>query len=74
MKVKEEIEKADLKLNIQKSDTMDSSLPNFSVHHQLPELAQTHVHRVVDTIQPFHPLFSLSPPSFILSQHQGLFQ
>ena len=29
-------------------------------HHQLLELAQTHVHRVSDAIQPSHPL--LSPP------------
>ena len=28
----------------------------FPVHHQLPEPAQTHVHRVGDTIQPSHPL------------------
>ena len=38
---------------------MDCSLPGFSVHHQLPELAQTHVHRVSDAIQPSHPLLSL---------------
>ena len=25
-------------------DPMDCSMPGFSVHHQLPELAQTHVH------------------------------
>ena len=46
----------------------------FPVHHQLPELAQTHVHRVGDAIQSSHPLSSLSPPAFNLSQHQGLFQ
>ena len=28
------------------------SMPGFLVHHQLPELAQTHVHQVGDTIQP----------------------
>ena len=52
---------------------MDCSSPGFPVHHQLPELAQTHVYRVCDAIQPSH---SLSPPSptFNLSQHQGLFQ
>ena len=44
------------------------------VHHQLPELAQIHVHRVGGAIQPSHPLLSLSPPAFNLSQHQGLFQ
>ena len=31
------------------------------------ELAQTHVHPVSDTIQPSHPLLSLSPPAFNLS-------
>ena len=43
------------------------------VHHQLPELAQTHVHQVGDAIQPSHPLSSPSP-AFNLSQHQGLFK
>ena len=53
---------------------MDCSMPVFSVHHQLLDLAQTHVHRVADTIQPSHPLLSPSPPAFNnLSQHQGLF-
>ena len=42
------------------------------VHHQLLELAQTHVHWVGDDIQPSHPLSSPSPPAFNLSQHQGL--
>ena len=46
----------------------------FPVHHQLPELAQTQVHRVGDAIQPSHPLLSPSPPAFNHSQHQGLFQ
>ena len=36
-------------------------------HHQLPELTQTHVHRVNDTIQPSHPLLSPSPPTCNLS-------
>ena len=44
------------------------------VHHQLPELAQTHVHGDSDAIQPSHPLSSPSPPIFNVSQHQGLFQ
>ena len=49
-------------------DSMDCSAPGFPVHHQLPKLAQTPVHRVSDAIQPFHPL--LSPTSdFSLSQH-----
>ena len=43
------------------------------VHHQLPEIAQTHAHRVVPS-KPSHPLLSSSPPAFNLSQHQGLFQ
>ena len=37
----------------------DCSTPGLIVHHQLPELAQTLVHRVGDTIQPSHPLSSL---------------
>ena len=53
---------------------MDCSMPGFPVHHQLPELALTHVHRVGDAIQPSYPLPSPPPPAFILSQHQGLFQ
>ena len=51
---------------------MDCSTPDLPVHHQLPELAQTHVHRVGDAIQPSHPLLSPSPPALNLSQHQGL--
>ena len=53
---------------------MDYSMPGFPVHHQLPELAQTHVHLVGDTIQPSHPLSPPPPPALNLSQHQGLFQ
>ena len=53
---------------------MDCSTPGFPVHHQLPELAQTHVHQVGDAIQPFHPLWSPYPPALNLSQHPGLFQ
>ena len=49
------------------------SPPGFPVLHHLPELTQTHVHRVGDAIQPSHPLSSTSP-AFNLSQHQGLFQ
>ena len=33
---------------------MNCNMPGFPVHHQLPELAQTHVHRVGDAIQPNH--------------------
>ena len=53
---------------------MDFSTPGFHVHHQVLELAQTHVHRVGDAIQPSHPLPSLFLPAFNLSQHQGCFQ
>ena len=56
-------------------DPMNCSTPGLSVHHQLPEFTQTHVHRVSDAIQPSHPLSSPSPlapnPS---PQHQSLFQ
>ena len=45
-------------------DAMDCSTPGFPVHHQLPELAQTHVHRVSDAIQPSHPLV-IAPPNFL---------
>ena len=51
---------------------MDSSMPGLPVHHQLPELTQTHVHWVSDTIQPCHPLLFPSPPAFNPSQHQGV--
>ena len=53
---------------------MDCSMPGLPVHYQLPELTQTHVHQVSDTIQPSHPLSSSSPPALNLSQHQGLFK
>ena len=48
-------------------DPMDCSTPGFPVHHQLPELAETHVHQVSDAIQPCHPLLSPLPPAFNLS-------
>ena len=47
---------------------MDCSMPGFPVHHQFPELTQTHVHRVSNAIQPSHPLSSLLLlPSVFLS-------
>ena len=56
-------------------DPMDCSMPGLPVHHQLLEFTQTHVHWVGDAIQPsHHPLSSLSPPAFSVSQHQGLFK
>ena len=54
-------------------DPIDCSTPGFPVYHQLLKLAQTHVHRVGDAIQPPYPLWSPSPPTFNLSQHQDLF-
>ena len=54
-------------------DPMDCSTPGFLVHHQLPELAQTHVHRVSDAIQPSHPLLSPSPPALNLFPASGSF-
>ena len=47
-------------------NTLGCSTPGLPVHHQLPELAQTHVQQVGDAIQPFHPLLSPSPPAFNL--------
>ena len=53
---------------------MDFSRPGLPVHHQFPELTQTHVHWVGDDIQPSHPLLPPSPPAFNLPRQQGLFQ
>ena len=50
-------------------DPTDCNPPDSSVHHQFPEFTQTHVHQVIDAIQPFYPLLSPNP-----SQHQSLFQ
>ena len=65
---------AQSRLTLWPHDPMDCSMPGFPVHHQLPELAQTHVHQVGDAIQTSHPLSSPSPPAFNLSQHQSIFQ
>ena len=53
---------------------MNHSTPGLPAYHQFPESTQTHVHQIGDAIQPSHPLSSPSPPTFNLSQHQGLFQ
>ena len=53
---------------------MDCSTPGLSVHDQLLEFTQTHVHWVGDAIWLSHPLSSPSPPAFNLSHHQGLFK
>ena len=44
-------------------DAINRNMPGLHVHHQLPELTQTHVHWVSDAIQPSHPLSSPSPPA-----------
>ena len=51
---------------------MDCSVPVSPVHHQLPEIDQTHVHPVGGAIQPSH--LQSPSPTFNFSQHQGLFQ
>ena len=50
-------------------EPMDRSTPVFSVHHQLLELAQTHVHRVGNAIQPSHLLLpsSIFPSNRVFS-------
>ena len=55
-------------------DPMNRSMPSLPVHHHLPEFTQTHVHQVIDAIQPSHPLSSPFPPAPNPSQHQSLFQ
>ena len=54
-------------------DPMDCSMTGLPVHHQFPELPQTHVHQISDAIQPSYPLPPSSLPAFNLSQHQGIF-
>ena len=61
-------------LSLTLCDPMDCSTPGLPVHHQLPELAYTHVHWISDAIQPSHSLSFPSLPAFNLSQHQGLFK
>ena len=50
---------------------MDHSTPGSSVCHYLPELAQIHVLRVGDDIQPPSPLPPTSLPVLSLSQQAG---
>ena len=69
-----------LVVQFSRSGLSDSLRPHRLQHTRLPcpsllpELVQTHVHRVGDAIQPSRPLSSPSLPAFRLSQHQGLFQ
>ena len=53
-------------------DCVDCSTPGLAVCHQLLEFTQTHV--IGDAIQPPNPLSTPFPPTFSLSQHQGLSQ
>ena len=53
---------------------IDPSTPGLLAQCQPPMPTQMHVHWVGGAIQPSHPLWSPSPPTFNLSQHQGLFQ
>ena len=59
--------------HVQLFATSWACMPGVPAHHQLPELAHTHVHQVWDAIQPSHPLSSPFPLALNLSQHQGLF-
>ena len=54
-------------------DPKDCSMPGFPIHHQLLQLAQTHVHWVGNAIQSSHPLSSPTPLAFNLSQPSGSF-
>ena len=54
-------------------DPMDCSTSGFPVHHQLPKLTQTAVHRVGDAVQPSHPLLllpSIFPSIRVSSKNQ----
>ena len=53
---------------------MNHRAPGLPVHHKLPKLTQTHVHRDSDAIQHSHLLSSPSPPGPNPAQHQDLFQ
>ena len=62
-------------------DPMNCSTPGFPVHHQLPELAQTHLHQVGDAISAlshlilYHPLLllpSIFPSIRVFSSESAL--
>ena len=46
------------------SNPVDYSTPGFPVHHQCPELTQTHAHHITNGIQQYHPLSSPSLSAF----------
>ena len=56
--------------SVSQSYIMGCIMPGFPVHHQLPDIAQTHVHQVGDATQQFHLLSSPLPSAFNLSLHQ----
>ena len=72
--IRQSVSSVQLLSHVRLCNPMDCRMPGFLVHHQLPELAQTHDHGVSDAIQPSHPLSSPSPPADNLSQHQGLYK
>ena len=73
MRIKMWFSSVQLLSRVRLCNPMDCGTTGFPVHHQLLELAQTHVHWVGDPIQPSHPL--LSPfPALNLLQHQDLFK
>ena len=53
---------------------MDCNMPGLPVHHQFPELAQTHAHRISDAIQPSHSLLlpSIFPSIRVFSKKSVL--
>ena len=53
-------------------DPMDCSTSGFPVHHRLPELDQSHVHRVGDAIQSSHPLPTIFPSTRVVSNESVL--
>ena len=53
---------------------IDCRTPGFPVHHQLLELAQTHVHQLVMLSNHLILFRIFLLPRFNLSQHQGLFK
>ena len=57
---------------VQLCDPMDCSPPGFPVHHRLPELDQSHVHRVGDAIQSSHPLSTIFPSTRVFSNDSVL--
>ena len=81
MKVKEESDKAGLKLNIQKTKIMASGpITLGQIDGEKVETVTDFIFlgsRITadsDSIQPSRPLLPPSPLAFNLSQHQGLFQ